>query len=360
MKKRLIDFTAVAFSAIVSVVVSSCESAGLSDKGEGELRLAFSSVKGGEVRSVAEIPDTSDFLLTIVNSSGTSIYDGKYGDCPESMKVASGSYTVSVRSGKFTKPAFSSPLYGDSQCVVVEKDGVVNVGLVCRQLNSGVRLSISPQFLTAYPDGVLFLKSTDGKLMFSYSEKRIAFFNPGPVSLILNRTSGDEVLMTRELEPQEILVLGVGVSGAEMSSQGSGISVAVDTTRKWTEDTFIIGEGTAGGTSSDDAFSVAQARNMAPLEDVWVSGYIVGGDLTSASGSFEEPFKSKTNLILGPRSATKDRSVCIAVQIPAGVLRDRLNLVDNPSLLGQKVCLRGDLVTDYFNMVGLKNLDDMK
>ena len=359
MKKRLIEFTAVAFSVIASAIASSCDHAGFSDIGEGELRLAFSSVKGGEVRSVAEIPDTSDFLLTIVNSYGDSIYDGKYGDCPESLKVASGSYTVSVRSCQFTKPAFNSPVYGDSQCVVVEKDGIVNVGLICRQLNSGVRLSISPQFLDTYPDGVLFLKSTEGKLMFSYSEKRIAFFNPGPVTLILNRTSGDEVLMTRELEPQEILVLGVGVSDNQAVSQGGGITVAVDTTRNWIKETFVIGEST-GGESSGDALSVAQARTMAPLNDVWVSGYIVGGDLTSASGSFEEPFKNKTNLILGPRSTTKDRSVCIAVQIPTGSLRDKLNLVDNPSLLGEKVCLHGDLVTDYFNMVGLKNLDEVK
>lgn len=358
MKKRSFDLIAVAFSAIVSVMVMSCESAGLADKGEGELRLAFSSVTWGEVGAVTEIPDTSDFLLSIENASGASIYNGKYGDCPESLKVSAGSYTVTVRSSEFTKPAFNSPQYGDSQCVVVKKDGIVNVALVCRQLNSGVRLSISPQFLNAYPDGVLFLKSAEGKLMFSYSEKRIAFFNPGPVSLVLNRNSSDEVLMTRELEPQEILVLGVGVSGAAEQPQGNGISVAVDTTRNWTQESFVIGEG-AGGTSSDDALSVAQARAMAPLEDVWISGYIVGGDLTSASGSFQEPFKYKTNLILGPRSATTDRSVCIAVQLPSGAFRDRLNLVDNPSLLGQKVCLHGDLVVDYFNLTGLKNLDDM-
>lgn len=359
MKKRLIRFAAIAFSAIVSVVVSSCESARLSDKGEGELRLTFSSEMGGLVKTVTELPDTSDFLLTIVNSSGESIYDGKYGDCPESLKVSSGSYVVNVRSCQFSKPAFSSPQYGDSQCVMVEKNGVVNVALVCRQLNAGVRLSISPQFLTAYPDGVLFLKSSEGKLMFSYSEKRIAFFNPGPVSLVLNRNSSDEVLMTRELQAQEILVLGVGVSGTSEPAQGKGISVHVDTTRVWTEESFVIGEG-SGGTSAEDAFSVAQARSMAPMENVWVSGYIVGGDLTSASGAFEEPFKSKTNLILGPRSTTKDRGVCIAVQLPAGAFRDKLNLVDNPSLLGEKVCLRGDLVTDYFNMVGLKNLEDAK
>ena len=358
MKKRLHQFIALAFLAQVSLIVLSCESAVLSEKGEGEIRLSFSSVTGPEVKAVAEVPDTSDFLLTITNSSGQSIYDGKYGDCPESLKVSAGSYTVSVYSSQFLKPAFSSPQYGDSQCVVVEKEGIVNVRMVCRQLNSGVRLSISSQFLTAYPDGVLFLKSSEGKLMYSYSEKRIAYFNPGPVSLILNTSSGDELLMTRELEAQEILVLGVAVSSSA-SAQGYGISVAVDTTRNWTDEHLIIGENKGGG-SYNDALSVAQARSMAPMTDVWVSGYIVGGDLTSSSGTFEEPFKYKTNLILGPRSSTKDRSVCIAVQIPTGTLRDRLNLVDNPSLLGQKICLHGDLVTDYFNMVGLKNLDEAK
>ena len=122
----------------------------------------------------------------------------------------------------------------------------------------------------------------------------------------------------------------------------------------------MIGGGGSDGGSIAKALTVSQARTMAPKNNVWVSGYIVGGDLTTASGNFEEPFKSKSNLILGPRSSTTDRSVCIAVQLPSGSIRDELNLVDNPSLLGRKVCLHGNLVTDYFNLVGLKNLDDVE
>ena len=359
MKRLLMIVAAVFAFAAFQIFVVSCDSSGLDAGGEGELRLSFDSAVANEVRSVTDIPDTSDFLLTIANSAGSLIYDGKYGDCPESMKVAAGNYTVTVKSAKFLKPAFDAPQYGDSQCVVVEKDGIVNVSLICRQLNSGVKLSISPAFLAAYPDGVLFLKSSEGKLMYSYSEKRIAYFNPGPVSLVLSSSGVDELLMTRELESQEILLLGVGVSGNAASSQGRGISVEVDTTRNWTAETFVIGAGSSGA-SQGTAVTVAQARAMAPASDVWVSGYIVGGDLTSASGSFDSPFKSKTNLILGPRSATVDRDVCIAVQLQTGALRDKLNLVDNPSLLGKKVRLRGDLVTDYFNLVGLKNLKEVE
>ena len=221
----------------------------------------------------------------------------------------------------------------------------------------GIRLLISEGFLTRYPSGVLFLKSAQGKLMYSYSEKRIAYFDPGPVSLLLSLGSKDEVLTTRELEPQEILTLGVDVSGSGPSSVNEGITMSLDTARIWSDDRFVIG-GETGGQTPQTAIGVAQARTLAPMEDVWVSGYIVGGDLTSASGSFEEPFKSRTNIILGPRSSTTDRDVCLAVQLTAGSLRDELNLVDNPSLLGCKVCLKGDIVADYFNMTGLKNLAD--
>lgn len=357
MKRMFFAAFTVALASAMQLFIVSCESEVSPASGEGELRLSFESVPLSGLRTLTDVPDTSEFQLTVTASDGKLIYDGKYGDCPESLKVAAGSYTVTVCSSDFLKPAFDSPQYGDSQCVVVEKNGIVNVGLICRQLNSGIRLLISSAFLTAYPDGVLFLKSAEGRLMYSYSEKRVAFFNPGPVSVILNSGGKDDVLVTRELQSQEVLVLGISVSGKADTGKDSGIRVAVDTSRVWIEDSYVIGGGN-GGSSSQSAVSVAQARSMAPASDVWVSGYIVGGDLTSASGSFEEPFKSRTNLILGPRSSTTDRSVCIAVQLQSGTLRDKLNLVDNPTLLGRKVCLRGNLVTDYFNLTGLKNLTD--
>jgi hypothetical protein len=93
-------------------------------------------------------------------------------------------------------------------------------------------------------------------------------------------------------------------------------------------------------------------------EDVWVSGYVVGGDLTSSSASFEAPFSSRTCLLLGPRSSTKERTSCISVQLPAGEVREALNLVDNPELLGRKIVVRGDIVDSYYGLTGLKNCSE--
>jgi hypothetical protein len=130
----------------------------------------------------------------------------------------------------------------------------------------------------------------------------------------------------------------------------------LDTSRVWANDEYVIG-GVSGG-SADEVLTVAQARTSAGKEDVWVSGYIVGGDLTSASASFAPPFKSKTNILLGPRSTTAERDACISVQLPEGTVRDALNLVSNPDMLGRRVHIKGNIVEAYYGLPGMKNTMD--
>jgi hypothetical protein len=47
----------------------------------------------------------------------------------------------------------------------------------------------------------------------------------------------------------------------------------------------------------------------------------------------------------------------MSVQLSAGEIRDALNLVDNPHMLGRRVCLRGDIVSAYYGLPGMKNLE---
>ena len=327
-----------------------------SDK-DGTLRVSFAPGQEILTRSGIEIPDTSDFILTVKNSKGTVVYEGAFGDSPEAMSLKPGNYTVSIVSEEFSRPAFSSPQFGDEQCVVVTSDAVVNVRLLCTQINSGIRLLIDSRFLDEYPDGAFLLKSSFGKLMYSYSEKRIAYFTPGNLSLILTNKGTDEILMTKSLEAQEILELKIAVAGSDSSGQDAsaeGISVAVDTSRTWLSDQYVLG----GDGGSSEILSISQAYDKVGEENVWVCGYIVGGDLTSSSASFDKPFSSRTNLLLGPRSSTSDKASCMSVQLPSGHFREDLNLVDNPQLLGRKVCLRGDIVEAYYGIPGIKNISE--
>ena len=113
--------------------------------GEGEkgtLRLHFSemSYEVTKASAVSEIPDTSEFILKITDSGGGAVYEGKFGDSPENLPVSAGTYNISVRSGIFTAPAFSSPLFGDDRFVTVRQGEEADVVLTCSQMNSGVRL----------------------------------------------------------------------------------------------------------------------------------------------------------------------------------------------------------------------------
>lgn len=348
-------------SCALLLFLAGCEFLGADGSGEGELRIAFADSPDCLTRGSGEILDTSDFLISITDSDGKPVFEGIYGDCPESLTLPAGNYMIRTVSSEFEEPEFSAPQYGDEQCVVIPKNGVADVRLVCTQLNAGVRLRISKDFLTECPDGVLFLKSDQGKLMYGYSEKRIAYFLPGRVSLVLSSGGKDETLMSRTLLAQEILSLGISVASSGSSSESQNMSrltVAVDTTRNWISDTYVIGGANDKGNEMSDALTVRQARSEAGRENVWVCGYIVGGDLTSASASFDEPFTSRTNILLGPKSSTVDKDVCLSVQLPSGRLRDILNLVDNPQLLGTKIYLCGDIVEAYYGIPGIKNISE--
>ena len=255
----------VVISVLLFPILLSCDMLGDGAAGdEGELKLSFDSLPPDETRSGAEIPDTNDFLLCVSDAEGDTLYEGAYGDAPESMMVRPGNYCVRALSGKFSKPAFSSPQYGDEQCIVVESGESAFVRLLCSQMNSGVRLKISSDFLTAYSGASLLLRSSEGSLMYSYSEKRIAYFNPGNVSLVLSKGGSDDVLMTRWLEPGEILSLGVGVSSDASSGSHKGkreISISVDTSRVWKEEFYVIGGGDSGGDESETAMGITQAMS---------------------------------------------------------------------------------------------------
>lgn len=347
---------------LMGLLIAACDVIGPDDLGKGELRVSFA--EDAVTRGISEIPDTGEFILTITDSKGGAVYSGKYEACPEVLEVPSGNYTVKVVSEEFRKPSFSSPQFGDEQCVNVSEGGVADVRLMCWQMNCGVRLKVSPEFLTSYPDGVLFLRSSEGKLMYGYSEKRYAYFLPGNVSLVLSDGGTDEVLMTRSLQARQMLVLNVNVAETPDSSDpetsSAKVSVAIDTSRNWITDTYEIGGGSVAGSSSAEAMTVAQARSSAGAEDVWVSGYIVGGDLSSSSASFKAPFQSRTNIVIGPKSTTSNRSSCLSVQLAAGDVREVLNLVDNPSNHGRKVLLKGNVVEAYYGMPGLKNITDFE
>lgn len=349
-------------AAAVSVFLT-CGCQGLLPDRESTISISFEKHSYAATKAVIQdLPDSGDFILTVTGANGESLYHGAYGKSPEDLFVKPGSYTVELRSCEFSTPKFNTPQYGDSQVVVAKAGQKVGIVLNCTQLNSGVKLSIPPAFLTTYPKGVLFLNSDKGKVMYSYTEKRFAFFQPGKVTLVMDEDGKESILFTRELEPREMLTLGLTIPGDNATGPENSLSIQMDTTRNWTYEEVGIGDKGSGkeGETAENAISVTMAKERIGAKEVWVYGYIVAGDLTASGADFEGPFTLKTAIAIAPRASVNEKSKCMSIQLGSGKVRDALNLVDNPEILGRKLYVKGDIVESYYGIPGIKNIKEFK
>lgn len=117
-----------------------------------------------------------------------------------------------------------------------------------------------------------------------------------------------------------------------------------------------------GNGSEQSPYTCAQVLTLGnPATTSWVTGYIVGGynfDLGQAVQT--DPSKCvNSNILIAATPNETDWSKCIAVQLPAGTLRDGLNLVSHPENLGQAVAVCGSL-EKYCGIPGVKNTSAAK
>jgi len=106
------------------------------------------------------------------------------------------------------------------------------------------------------------------------------------------------------------------------------------------------------------AINVMDARGKTGETEVWITGYVVGGDLTSSKVKFEGPFKSATCLAIASDSTCTVRDSCMSVQLSKGNIRDALNLPAHPELLKKKIYIKGDIVSAYYGMPGVQNISN--
>src|SRR5690606_27994465 len=88
----------------------------------------------------------------------------------------------------------------------------------------------------------------------------------------------------------------------------------------------------------------------------WINGYIIGSFTGTGVKSYTpEPASAKRTVVaLADRSNETDIDAIFPVELPAGKLRDEVNLLDNPYNLGKRINIKGD-IEKYYSAPGLKN-----
>lgn len=344
--------------AVITMLAASC-----TKEPEGDCLISFSfskdytalieelRTKGGETL----VPDTNDFILSIKNEEGEEIYYGAYGKKPERMAVEEGTYVVKVISVEFESPAFNMPQYGDSLSVDIGARSEVNISFLCKQMNAGMKINYSSEFRTKYPSSKVVLVGPGGTLEYPYTETRIAYFSPGKVSMRMETGGASRHILSRNISMAEVLSINMSVGAEEMID--ANFRLMVDTSCIWITENYEYGKENDGSTRNK-ALTVLQAIDKAGEVDIWVRGFIVGGDATSASFSTSGPFKSNTNLIIAASAAESERGKCMAVELKAGEIRDSLNLVMHPELFHKEIFVKGTIVDHYFGLTGLKGVKE--
>ncbi|MBI9055640.1 MAG: choice-of-anchor J domain-containing protein [Bacteroidales bacterium] len=121
----------------------------------------------------------------------------------------------------------------------------------------------------------------------------------------------------------------------------------------------VNGGGTGSGTGTlDDPYDVASGILNNTGVKQWVKGYIVGAaeyvDGTGNVFHFDSPYGSEnTNIMIADNVNETNSANVLIVQLPSGVVRNILNLVDNTGNKDKEVMVRGNL-ENYFGQPGMK------
>lgn len=302
--------------------------------------------------------DTSNFILSIYSQDGKKVYDGKYGGRPESFTVSSGCYNIMLLSKKQGVPEFDNEIVGDSQDIVIERGKTFSVELLCRQMNSGIKVNFSEDFKKHFPGIGLFLQDMAGGIQYSYNEKRFCYVSPGTVEFYLRRRAAypggentlqnsDSLLFTRNLNAADMLNFNFDWSE---NTTRSNFSIRIDTTRNWQTERY-----NPGSIIPEGALTIEQAKEKVGQKNITVFGYILGGDVRENTFRTGPPFSVNSNLLLAPSMSERYRNNCFAVELPSGPVRDALNLVVHPHLVGSAITVTGTIAEQYFGYMGIKS-----
>jgi hypothetical protein len=115
--------------------------------------------------------------------------------------------------------------------------------------------------------------------------------------------------------------------------------------------------------SSENPYTIEEAKGNMGEKDVWVKGYIVGYYSGTSYSSFvnnADSVTKNTNIALASSATETDPAKTFPVSLSAGsaIKKDVLNLQTHPENLSKEILIKGDLES-YFGTVGIKTVKNV-
>jgi hypothetical protein len=132
--------------------------------------------------------------------------------------------------------------------------------------------------------------------------------------------------------------------------------ISADTSRIWRREEWKPGAASNDGATKETAYTVGQAQLLEAANNVWVCGYIVGGDASNTAFKTSPPFTANTNIVIADSPLEVVRANCMAVELPTSPAYLRTNFgmpANGINLLGKMAWFRGN-IDAYFGHPGLR------
>jgi len=292
--------------------------------------------------------DTNSFILKIYSTSGEKVYDGAYGERPQEITVTPGGYEVALYSRRFSPPALDAPVFGEEHTIVVAENEQARVSFLCRQVNAGIRLTFADDFRQNFPGSGVFVLQGEKRLEYNYTQTKYAYVSTEPFAIVYSRAGKDTVLLEKSLEAGQMVNMKLSYSASRTSA--SVFKVELDTARVWSSFDYNVGLKVPTG-----ALTIAEAKEHIGEKEIKVFGYIFGGDPSTSTVRVGPPFESRSTIVIASSMTERNRKNMMVVELPSGAVRDALNLVNNPGILGRPVVVTGTIVQSYYGYPGVKS-----
>lgn len=239
----------------------SCDSDRLNGGGSiGMLSLNLAAdtanIKGGTLSTKAgnvleDFEDVDGYRVQIFQESDT-LTSVLYKDFPQEMEIKEGSYTLRASKGEILPAAFDNPYFEGSTDFVIKKDMKTPLEVTCTMANARVYAEYSEDFLTAYSDYSVSLKTSymDDVFTVAKGETRGAYLQvakegtPLSIAISLMRENWDEAKVytvtnpSITLNPKESVTLKFATDGK--TGDGLDLSIELDDSMEEAELEFGI------------------------------------------------------------------------------------------------------------------------
>lgn len=190
---------------VALMAVASCSKSVIGTEGHVSFAVSadqhLADITKSNVSDFAALPVPEDFVLTVTDADGASVWSGKSKDWDPATKIKAGEYTVKAVYGSIEEEGFDKPCFEGSATFEVKGKETTQVEIPASLANTVVKVTCSENLKNYYKDYTFALERNNSVIVtFAKGETKAAFIDGYKVTVtgVLTAESGAQKTFSKE------------------------------------------------------------------------------------------------------------------------------------------------------------------